>query len=193
VIVPDSIEPYYGYKALRMSGGTLVSPSQPVVWPKKEPLKSECKVPGGSAQPPFNWKLVPAPEGWDGSRFWVSSHFLAEGSTTFFAWPSKEPPEGHTWIPEPAPHDIGKCKCGIYAVDHAKDTSGYMQGGDRVIVEVALWGQVVIANNGARGQYAYPQKLFAAEQQAQQAAEIGNDYGIPVEIVRFLPKENTWT
>lgn len=193
MIVPDSIEPYYGYKALRMLDGHLMSPSKTAKWPVKEKLVSRCQRTGGPNQPSFEWKLVPQPEGFPKSRFWVSSNFLAEGTTTFFAWPSKEPPEGHTWIPEPVEHELGPCECGVYVVDHAKDTSSYMQGKDRVIVEIALWGQVVVAGKGARGQYAYPQKIYAAAQQAQQAAEIADTYGIPIEVVQFMPKENTWT
>lgn len=186
-VIPDSIEPYLGYKALRMTEGHLVSPSQYARWPKKEPLESECKR--GNSQNKFEWKLVPAPEGWEG-MFWVSSKFLIEGATTTFSWPPDNPPEGFTWIPEEAEHDLTGCQCGIYVVDDPDATRYYLDGYDRVLTQVALWGQVVIGNKGARGQYAYPQRLFAAEQQQETATEMAAAYDIPLEIVRFFHKEN---
>lgn len=182
VIIPDSIEPYYGYKALKMVGTDLVSPSQPTTWPKKAPLEAACNA--INTQPRFRWKLVAAPEGWEG-QFWVPAHFLTEGSTTTFAWPPNDPPEGFTWRPEPAPHDISKCTCGIYAVDSVVQTRQYLEGTDRVIVYVAIWGQIIRGAKGARGQYAYPQKIYAAEQQTA-ARRIAYEYDIPIEIVTFF-------
>lgn len=185
VIVPDTIEPYYGYKALQMVGTDLVSPSQHARWPKKEPLQAECKA--YNTQHRFEWTLVPAPENWD-DKFWVPAKFLTEGSTTTFSWPPNDPPKGFTWIPQEAPHDLSKCQCGIYAVDSVSQTQQYLQGTDRVIVHVALWGQVVKGNKGARGQYAYPQKIYAAEQQTE-AREIAFEYDVPIEIVSFFPAD----
>lgn len=186
VIVPDTIEPYYGYKALAMVDRHLVSPSQPARWPKKAPLEAECKA--TSNQPRFQWKMVASPEGWE-SNFWVPARFLTEGATTTFSWPPADPPDGFTWIPEEAPHDLSKCQCGIYAVDSVSQTQSYLQGNDRVIVYVALWGQVVKGNKGARGQFAYPQKIYAAEQQ-HAAREIAFEYDVPIEIVSFFPSND---
>jgi hypothetical protein len=184
MIVPDSIEPHYGYKALQMVDSHLVSPSQYARWPKREPLKAECKR-GGGHQQRFGWKLVPAPEGW-GGMFWVSASFLTEGGTTTFSWPPNDPPEGYTWIPEEEEHSLGPCQCGIYVVDSVTELQHYMHGPDRVIVYVALWGQVVPGSKGARGQFAYPQRIFAAEQQHDMAVKVGKEYDIPVEVVSFV-------
>lgn len=181
VLIPDSIEPYRGYKALRIEDTYLHSPSQYAQWPKREPLTASCTR---SNRQQFGWKLVEAPEGWEG-HFWVSSEFLAEGTTTTFTWPPNEPEPGHTWIPEPLEHQLKGCQCGIYVVDSAEATRHYLNGPNRVLVEIALWGQVVIANKGARGQYAYPQRIFAAEQQQQEAIEVASEYDIPIEIVIF--------
>ena len=185
MIVPDTIEPYYGYKALQMVDKHLVSPSQYARWPKKTALESECKAAGDRKR--FEWKLVYAPDGWDGN-FWVPAKFLSEGNTTTFSWPPDDPPAGYTWIPEEAAHDMSACQCGIYAVDSVSQTQQYLQGADRVIVYVALWGQVVKGNKGARGQYAYPQKIYAAEQQ-HEAREIAFEYDVPIEIVSFFPPD----
>lgn len=185
-LIPDSIEPYQGYKALQMVEKHLVSPSQFARWPKKAPLEAECKA--QTRQQPFQWTLVEAPEGWN-DMFWVPHRFLAEGSTTTFSWPPSDPPEGFTWIPAEVPHDLAKCQCGIYVVDSVSQTQPYLNGYDRVIVQVALWGQVVKGNKGARGQFAYPQKIYAADQQLE-AREIAFDYDIPIEIVSFFPSDD---
>ncbi len=186
LIIPDTIEPWLGYKALRMHEGHLCSPSQYAKWPKREPLEAACTL---GKRNDFRWKLTEAPPGWEG-MFWVSSAFLTEGATTTFSWPPNEPPEGFTWIPELTPHNLAKCQCGIYAVDQPTQAHSYMTAPDRVLVEVALWGQVVLGDRGARGQYAYPQRMYAAEQQTG-AAELAYEYDIPIEIVRFYnTKEN---
>lgn len=182
-VIPDSIEPYLGYKALAMSADSLCSPSHHATWPKLKPLVSECKNPSAS-NPVFSWRLVPAPEGWE-AMYWVSSEFLKEGATTTFSWPTSDPPPGFTWIPDESVHDMKQCTCGIYAVDNPDQCASYMAGPSRVLVEVALWGQVVMGDKGARGQYAYPQKIFAAAQQQEQAMPVAEAYDIHLEIVRF--------
>lgn len=186
-IVPDSIEPYYGYKALSIRDGLLYSPSHSQEWPPRAPVESECRNARTNKQ--FTWKAVPCPEGWD-SLFWVPSRFLAEQTTTHFSWPTEPAPEGFTYIPEEAPHDMGGCSCGIYVVETVRQAQPYMTGDDRVIVWLAVWGQVVIGDRGARGQYAYPQKMWCGEQQADQAKPVAANYDIPLEIVIFTAKEN---
>jgi hypothetical protein len=187
-LVPDSIEPYCGYKALQIVDGHLVSPSRFARWPKHEPLESTCQK-AGAAEQRFEWVLVPAPEGWE-DMFWVPAKFLREGTTTHFGWPSGPPPEGMTWVPKPEVHHLTGCTCGIYVVETTPQLHGYLSGPDHVIVWIAVWGEVVLGARGARGQYAYPQKIWAAEQQWDIAVRVADEYGIPVEIVRFLPKED---
>lgn len=183
-IIPDTIEPWHGYKALIMIGDELHSPSFSAFWPHGKPLQADCT----KKQREFTWELVDAPEGW-GDTFYVPSGFLKEGANTTFSWPPSDPPKGQTWLPVDAPHKLTGCSCGIYAVDTTPQLGSYLQGTDRVIAHIAMWGEVIIGNKGARGQYAYPQKIWAAEQQAEQAQMIAEAYGIPVEIVVFEKKE----
>lgn len=75
--------------------------------------------------------------------------------------PSNPLPPGWNWSWEPLRHDSPdeSCQCGIYVVAKPEDTLGYLKS-HGVIVEIALWGKVITAHKGARGQYAYPQKLL---------------------------------
>jgi hypothetical protein len=186
VIVPDTIEPYHGWKALRASDGLLLSPTYPTLWPPRQPLEASCTL---VQTPSFQWKLVAAPPGWE-QHFWIPSSFLQENSTTTFSWPPGEAPPGMTWIPEDEPHRLADCHCGIYVVADANRCGPYLYGqpGEtRLLAEIALWGQTVLASHGARGQYAYPTRLYAAEQQAAVAVPVADSYGVPLELVRFLP------
>lgn len=183
MIVPDSIEPYRGYKALRATDGILYSPQQNTPWPKLKPLRSACG--GTQRKPTFTWQPVPTPPGWEQQTFWVPSDVLAEGTSTFLPWPKTEPPEGHTYIPVIEPHRLTGCKCGIYIVDTPNQCRGYLSNEDCYICEIAGWGEVVHGDRGVRAQYAYPQQIYAAEQQAEQAIKAADNYRIPVEIVLF--------
>ena len=42
ILIPDSIEPYIAYKALRVSNMTLKSPSRLFVWPARERAEAKC-------------------------------------------------------------------------------------------------------------------------------------------------------
>jgi hypothetical protein len=99
--------------------------------------------------------------------------------------PPKRPRSGYTWFPQPEEFEhpvVDKmCSCGIYAVRQFSGCSGYLKA-DTVLAQVAIWGRTVIAKNGVRGQYAYPQKLIAPKRLAQRAARAGELYGVPVEI-----------
>lgn len=183
IIIPDSIEPYLGYKALRAENNTLYSPQQNTPWPTLKPLVSACG--GTHRKPTFSWQAVPAPPGWEGKTFWVPSDVLAEGTSTFLPWPKTDPPEGHTYIPVMEPHRLTGCTCGIYIVDTPNQCRSYMETTDTYICEIAGWGEVIRADRGVRAQYAYPQKIFAAEQQAEQAIKTAVNYKIPVEVVVF--------
>ena len=181
-VVPDAIEPVVGWKALRMRPPFLLSPSFEQEWPHRAPLVSECRAPG----PPrtqFSWKAIPSPEGWDEELFWVPSCFLAEGRSTFFPWPSDPAPPGMTYVPVELPHDMAGCKCGIYVVTDAKDCRAYLQGLDRVLVQIAVWGSVVPGSQGCRGSLAYPQLIVAGYQQSEMAIPVAEAYGVPLELI----------
>lgn len=183
LVIPDSIQPYTGWKALRMEDGHLVSPQQYARWPKKQPLKAECR--NAASQHHFEWEQVDAPEGWE-DEFWIPARFLREGANTTFSWPPEPAPKGKTWIPKDLPHQMNGCQCGIYVVDTPDQCSWYLNGHtDRVLCSIAVWGQTVTGDKGARGEYAYPQKIMAAEQQAHQARPIAEAYGIEIEVVTF--------
>lgn len=184
-VVPDSIEPYIGYKALATQDGHLFSPSQFARWPWRGPITSQC----AKTNQYLEWKLVPIPApGWE-ERFWVPASVLHEGRTTKVGWPAEEPPEGMTWVPDTSIHHLEHCSCGIYAVDTVQQTKDYLRGADRVLCKVAMWGEVVIGSKGARGQFAYPQYIWAAEQQSQLVEDLSDNYGVTVEIIRFMRPE----
>lgn len=79
------------------------------------------------------------------------------------------------------------CSCGIHAAAEHAEAARYLVGRDdpadvaRVIGEVALWGWVVVADDGWRASLAYPARLWAARGAALDdiAAEL-RAYGVPV-------------
>jgi hypothetical protein len=181
MIVPDSIQPVTGWKALVIRNGWLYSPQQATRWPLRQPLEAACS----KAQLEYEWELHDTPAEWDEEEFWIPASFLREGGTTTFSWPASPAPTGKTWRPKRLPHNMQPCSCGIYVVETPQQCSYYLQGENRVLCEIALWGQTVIASQGARGQYAYPQKIVAARQQEELARPVAENYGAEIEIVTF--------
>lgn len=180
--VPDSIEPYIGWKALRLNGdGTLSSPQVRSRWPVGERLEATCQH--GDA---ITWKWVEVPDD-------EAESLIEEDMTFTFGslppMPPKRPREGYTWFPRAVhvEHEVvdKDCSCGIYAVNHPLHCFGYLDN-HSVLAQVAIWGKTVIATHGVRGQYAYPQKLVAPGSVAEQAALAGELYGVPVEIEEEL-------
>lgn len=176
MIIPDSITPYIGIKCLEIRGDTLHSPQQGTAWPKRRRLEATCKYRA------IEWELRDAPEGWE-ENFWVPSSLLTEGGTTQVGWPPDPAPEGKTWVPRPAEHEIAKCKgpCGIYVVDTPQQCEPYLRGswhGHRVLVSISLWGQVVVGEKGARGQYAYPVRVVGPWQWESELQAVAKEYGI---------------
>lgn len=181
--VPDSIEPYIGWKALLVChDGRLRSPQLGSEWPIGTRFEATC--PGA-----LYWKWTEVPED--------LAKTLAEKMSpiTFGSlppMPPKRPRAGYTWFPQPEEFEhpvVDKmCSCGIYAVSQFSGCSGYLKF-DTVLAQVAVWGRTVIAKNGVRGQYAYPQKLIAPKRLAHRAALAGELYGVPVEIddTKFVP------
>lgn len=181
LVVPDSIEPYVGYKSLAViRGGTLLcSPQQmSFVWKPQQRAEATCQVPLS-----YHWTLVPE----DAEIHWPevgTTSFTAVSSSTqfFFSFtaPVTDAPEGQAWSWEPMTHKVAdqRCSCGIYAVDRPQEgLYGYIAD-SHVIAKVALWGTVTRGNKGARGQYAYPQEIVGwTTKHHEKIAEI---YGIPV-------------
>ena len=55
MVVPDSIEPVYGWKALKITkDGRLASPQQDTIWPVKKRLEAKCS----SNRKTFAWTAV---------------------------------------------------------------------------------------------------------------------------------------
>ncbi len=202
-VIPDSIEPYIGYKALNMGAndGWLSSPQQAVVWPPGKRLEASCTR--GLSQ----WSWVPVegePRSTDDTTVVSSSSgvmYATSAATTSMitsvrpVQPPRKPnnplPPGWNWSWEPLTHDVPAedCSCGIYVVDHPEGCQGYISSRS-VLVEVALWGTVIIGERGARGQYAYPQRLIASKRHAVYFRPSSELYGIPVIIAEsWCPAE----
>ncbi|HEX4678151.1 MAG TPA: hypothetical protein VH210_02945 [Gaiellaceae bacterium] len=114
-------------------------------------------------------------------------------------WPMYEPLEARCTIPRirwprRPPHHAPQftCECGIYAAVWRSFAPQFGLGiacnGLPVLGEVALWGDVVEAERGWRGQYAYPARLFVPmidrkEDQAFDIAEGLRGYGVEVTVV----------
>lgn len=133
VVIPDSIEPYVGWKALRITkDGLLQSPLQCFNWPVGVRTVAVCLRSGVG----------------------VYHH---SGNRT--------------------------CTCGIYVVETEGQTIPYLHP-DCVLCKVALWGQVTIADRGARGQYAYPQVMYVPEHLMNVAPLVADLYEIPLEAMQ---------
>lgn len=91
---------------------------------------------------------------------------------------------------------VKSCGCGIYAVKTFEDLKehGYNMLGDReqtlywpeqtyVVVQVALWGEVVEGRIGYRAQYAYPQKVWVPSNKLKVGALIRERYGVKLGII----------
>lgn len=187
MILPDSIEPYIGYKALNISkNGILHSPSYQVAWPVGQRLEANCP------SPYIHWTPVPAPVTGipeplaDGDEFVELLDTAACYPPPPYGEPPIELPWGWAWATMPLVHVPADewCSCGIYAVKEKQAAFGYL-GPRGLIVQVALWGQVTIGAHGARGQYAYPVKMWAPKEHFGIAHEVAERYGIPVEPQTF--------
>ena len=180
-VVPDSIEPYVGWKQMGMVGSQLLSPHNCVFWPHKQPFEARCSgrrewqpVKGA---PRVNYAMLPA----YGTLAYSAS--VASSWETEPERPKVVLPNGYSWsyetVTHPAPDE--SCSCGIYAADTRGGTAMYRSSGS-VLVEVSLWGKVVIGDHGARAQYAYPKRIIAPKHRRADAEKAGELYGVPVEI-----------
>jgi len=190
VVIPDSIEPYIGYKALRIGkDGMLSSPQQSEFrWPVGHRAEAVCKGKGGKH---YDWVQVPG----DPDRpIILHGTELSTITTTTLVNPQLNsfPPnlplkEGHTWefrLSDPrAGHQ--NCSCGIYVVETEEQVSRYLDL-DCVLCKIAVWGQVTVANRGARGEFAYPQVMYVPAHLADVAPLVADLYGIPAEPISTI-------
>jgi hypothetical protein len=180
-VVPDSIEPYVGFKYLRIdSSGLLMSGTNGLRWPHDGRVEATCALPKTRS-----WQAVTR-----GEDIVSDSTAMYWGPSGMESHPGPDMPQvvlprGYQWswdeLPcdHESPHEI--CGCGIYVVDKPKDCSMY-SGSASVLVEVALWGKVIRGDQGARGQYACIKRIIAPSDDslvsaAEKAAE---KYGVPL-------------
>lgn len=190
--VPDSIQPYRGYKALSVNSedGTLWSPQQTMMWPLKQRFEAHCTT-GTSwwgwvpveGKPRELDAVIRASQAIYGSTAATSSaHFRSPVVRP--PKPSNPLPPGWNWSWEPFTHhspDEG-CHCGIYVVSEPRRCLSYVKA-DGIIAEVALWGKVIPAADGARGQYAYPTRLLVPQDIQDELRLTASLYGVPIEIL----------
>jgi hypothetical protein len=194
MVVPDSIEPVYGWKALKITpDGRLASPQQRNIWPVKKRLEATCS----SNRKTFAWTAVyGTPKDGPvevsgtvaGGATFATSAVVSVGTGTsgsMMVSPSEKPktqlPAGMSWSWEEQPHEIASndCSCGIYVVDNVRAAGTYLSD-DCILAEVCLWGRVVPGSEGSRGQYAYPRQLFAPDTLADVATLVAQLYGVPI-------------
>lgn len=188
MIVPDSIDPYIGYKALRIDAqGLLASPTYQVGWPPGTRMEATCHMQGwnwtlaeGTPPPTMHYgpPLTPYHHGYD-PRYYQTTSFNSTRGSVIFPGPKPdfEPPEGTYWDWQMIEHTPANehCTCGIYAVSNVALTAGYLQP-DCVICEITMWGQVTIGVQGARGQYAYPTKIYVPAHLKEHAITVAATY-----------------
>jgi len=191
---PDSIEPYIGFKFLKLTGGfTLYSNSGSVNWPHGKALEAECYRDWG-----YEWEVVDRyevhvpykkgkrNEGYGGSTVLKPQWWIEETPLSYK--PPKRPkielPGNLAWSynKQTCPHDpvAEDCACGIYVVDSSKEAAGYAHYG-RLLVKVALWGKVIVGDKGARGQFAYPLEIVGSSHDNDRKIMegVGIAYGVP--------------
>lgn len=219
MIIPDSIEPRRGYKALNYNAeGMLFSPSEHTHWPPKKRLEATCKniewgwCPIEAEEPRSMDDTVtvavdPAVRSAGGALIATPARVMASTAivSSSGAWvtprqplPRRKPkaklPEGWVWSWEPLEHEIGEgCSCGIYVVDEPRDAMNYLDRNYGCMVEVALWGKVVPGSNGARGQYAYPQRILSPRALVPEVRQVSLNYGIAILVLDPVESESICT
>lgn len=186
IVVPDSIEPFLGYKSLKVrslwrpqkirSELTLFSPQVGMPWPHGRRAVATC-----NHQHRWAWRAIRGIPKTPEEIEYAFSHaphmlpFLKQEP------PSVSPPEGYVWSWEPVDHEVvfDACGCGIYSVSHPLRVVPYYHS-ECVIAQVASWGRITIAIHGARAEYVYPQKIVAWNTDDDVAEKVAAAYGIPL-------------
>ena len=212
MIIPDSIEPYLGYKALNIvftsmelepDSVRLSSPRYAHLWPVKERLEAACV----SSLSHWQWTPIEGQPREVDAMMTLPGVQQPGGTTAIFAMtssaigtvgPLKRPPvpnnplpPGWNWSWEPLTHDVPEesCHCGIYVASTPEGCMSYLQEFNSVIAQIALWGKVIPAASGARGQYAYPRAILAPLPVADQLQPVATLYGSHLAVMRRATDE----
>lgn len=97
-------------------------------------------------------------------------HFIPFGQSSRILL--SKPIEQTKDIPVSVP--AGSCSCGIYAGTSLKSIEHYAHQ-SQIIGRVALWGRTIVADQGYRAEFAYPQAFYTAGKIAGLEA-----YGVPI-------------
>jgi hypothetical protein len=110
-----------------------------------------------------------------GWRYWqlaTGGRLLRSVSLRRFVWEPRQPLRASCMTGRhPAPTE--DCDCGIYAapdLDTLREHGLCLAPGGLVLGEVSLWGAVVAAEDGYRGEYAYPSRLSLVERTVPERA-----------------------
>lgn len=203
MLVPDTIDPYVGWKALLVAyNGELHSPQQTFVWKMKERSEAICfgvsyRWTARKGRPPQRDPrriIVQPPASGPAMLAAATTQALPANApmlTTFADEelcqsepPQVQLPDGMHWSWEPFHHEAASdnnCSCGIYMVNSPGHCTGYIHD-NSVLAQINGWGHVIQGDLGARVQYAYPQLLVAPERLRERAEHAAELYGIPLEI-----------
>lgn len=181
LIVPDSIEPIIGWKALTVEKvgdhWILLSPQQHMPWPQRQRAEAACDRKDEYSWQPTRGQQHEAPIAQTAHYYGNNIHF-----SEVIAKPRVELPDGYTWSWEPTPHKVvsSGCGCGIYMVDTAEQCVPYIAPRS-VICRISMWGTVIKAAQGARGQYAYPQSIeYVSGLTDEELHDLVEQYGLPL-------------
>lgn len=173
VVIPDSIDPVYGWKGMLLYGNTLVSPSMSTAWPKLQPFEAVCH---GGYRGLNVWKPVRFGEVYEAARnsysngvFWMELEHPPRPNTELpemMFWAETWEPIAHT------PADAG-CACGIYFATDISRALGY----GPILVRMAGWGVTTEYEHGYRVQYAYPDTIYVDTLRERSLLQ---KYGVPV-------------
>jgi hypothetical protein len=80
------------------------------------------------------------------------------------------------------------CSCGIYFTNTIAGCASYNTPGGNLLVEVAVWGTVIPASKGGRGQFACLKKIFYDKHNLTMATVMGKVYNVPVQTMIPRPE-----
>ena len=198
IVVADFISPIAAWRAWRTKRGFLWSSNHEWSWPVGEPLEAFC-APGSPSAPVLTGLLAgtimatsvpmqfvaqpssPQPtsqfvvmqdwlrrHGCESSPLYDADrgeHYVPFGEHSRIVVPSRVAPDPVI----PGVH----CTCGIYGASNVDEAKQYGE----ILGRVALWGHVVVHQQGWRAQYGYPTALYGVAEHLREA--LGR-YGVPM-------------
>jgi hypothetical protein len=166
---------------------------------------TEAAIAPDLIEPIVGWRLWLVVE--DGGYLWLESvlypiRWLPQRALVARCVPHRRcylcrPREVQSFPSHPAPDE--ECECGIYAARNPGMLAPYLDSAypgrkavERVLGRVRLWGEVIEAERGWRGQYAYPDTIYVPRRLAAKlaphtglaVADGLRDYGLPVQYLR---------